>query len=541
MPTALPFRFAPVLIRVLSALPLLCALGACQRTQPTDELMADARRFRDQGDAKAAIIQLKNVVQQAPEDAPARLMLGQMYLESGDMLSAEKELRRARDLGATADAVLPPLGKALLAQGQYDNARAEARDESNANALALRGHALLGLNRLDEARAAFKAALQRQPDLADATLGLARAALAGNDAERAGELVAQATAQNPASVETLRMKADLERAGQQRDAARATYERIVELKPNDVQAHVDLANLDIEAGRFKEARERLARARKFQPNNLLIFYSQALLDFREGNNKGALEQLQQVLRAVPDHMPSLLLAGAVQLALGSNTQAERYLAPFLESNPGNAYATKLMATVALRNGKPDNALKLVQPLLKSSPDDVELLALAGEAQMRARRFTEAADLFKKASELKPDAPSLRMAHGLSRLGTGETARAIAELEHASAGDAGPGRAGVLLVLTHLRAKQFDQALAAVDGLIKAGDNPMLQNLLSRKMKRAYGLLGVWSDVPNIQWSETHGRMRLSGLLQVGYLATYCPVFRSSSARSMAASAAFIAA
>jgi len=461
---------------VLSALPLLLALGACHRPPPTDDLLADARRYRDKGDVRAAIIQLKNAVQQAPDLAEARLLLGQMYVESGDMLSAEKELRRALQAGAPRAVVLPTLGKALLAQGQYEGTLTETADATDAPALALRGQALLGLGRVDNARMAFNDALRKQPGMTEATLGLARVALAADNAAQAHQLTEQAVAASPDDVESLRLQGDMQRAANERDGARATYERILALKPNNVQARVDLANLDIEAGRFKEAREHIAKARKAQPNSLLIFYSQALLDFREGHYKTALEQLQQVLRAVPDHMPSVLLAGAVEVALGSDTQAERYLTQFLQSDPGNAYAVKLLATVALRNGKADDVLRLVQPLLKRTPDDVELLALAGEAEMRARRFTEAAAHFQKASSLKPEAAGLRLAHGVSRLGLGDNAAAIAELEQASQAAGNPGRAGVLLVLTQLREKQFDKALATVDEMIRKEDSAMLRNL-----------------------------------------------------------------
>ncbi len=464
-------------VLTLSALPLLLSLGACHRPQAADELMADARRYRDQGDAKAAIIQLKNAVQQQPDHAGARLLLGQMYIEGGDMLSAEKELRRARELGAVPETVLPALGKALLLQGQYERLLQEIPDDpANALALALRGHAMLGLDRTEDARALFRRALQRQPGLSEATLGLAKVALIANQPAQAKQLVDQAITQDPGSVEPLRLKGDLERARSESASARASYEKILAMKPNNVQARVDIANLDIQEGHFKEAREQIRLARKAQPNSLLIYYSQALLEFREGHHQAALDQLQQVLRAVPDHMPSVLLAGAVELALGSNTQAEQYLNRFLFANPGNPYATKLLATIALRNNNADEALKLVRPLLKDTPDDVELLALAGEAEMRGRHFDQAAGYFQKASELKPDAPELRLAHGVSRLGLGENPRAIAELEQASNGGPAAGRAGVLLVLTHLRGKEFDKALEAVDAMIRNGDNPMLQNL-----------------------------------------------------------------
>jgi putative PEP-CTERM system TPR-repeat lipoprotein len=326
----MPNRFCTTLSSLPLQLALACSLAtslaACSRTPPVDELVADARRYRDQNNPKAAIIQLKNAVQQQPDNPAARLMLGQLYLDTGDMASAEKELRRARDLGVAPGTVLPALGRALLLQGQYQRVLDELPAEAaTPEALAARGHALLGLNRPEDARVQFQRALDARPGLAEATLGLAKVALAANHTEQADQLADQAIAQHPDSVDSLRFKGDLQRAGNEREAARATYERILKIKPDNVQAHVDLANLDIEAGNFTKARDQIRQARKAQPNSLLIFYSQALLDFREGHYKTSLDQLQQVLRAVPDHMPSVLLAGAVELALGSNIQAERHL------------------------------------------------------------------------------------------------------------------------------------------------------------------------------------------------------------------------
>lgn len=477
-----PFPFSPTRrltqrLLTASALPLLLALGACSRPLSADDLIADARRYRDQGNPKAAIIQLKNVVQQQPEHTLARLMLGQMYLDTGDMPSAEKELRRARELGAQRELVLPALGKSLLLQGQFQRLLDDiADDQGNAEALALRGQALLGLARPEEARALFERALQLKPGFSDATLGLAKVALVGEKNEQATQLVDQAIAQNPDSVDSLRLKGDMQRAGNDAAQARKTYERILEVKPDNVQAHIDLANLAIEEERFDEARAQIKLARKAQPGNLLIFYSQSMLDFREKRYKAALEQVQQVLRAVPDHMPAVLLAGAISVALGTDTQAEQYLNRFLEADPGHVYATKLLATVALRNGKRQDALKLVQAALKSSPDDAELLALAGEAEMRAHNFKQSATYFEKASALMPKRSDLRLGHGLSRLYMGDSSKAITELEHAAQGGSGANRANTLLVLGHLRAKQFDKAMEAVDEMIAKGDSATLQNL-----------------------------------------------------------------
>ena len=84
------------------------------------QLIASARSYLAKNDTKAAVIQLKNALQQQPSSAEARFLLGQALLESGDPAGAEVELRRAMDLKYDAARVTPLLARALLRQGEFD-------------------------------------------------------------------------------------------------------------------------------------------------------------------------------------------------------------------------------------------------------------------------------------------------------------------------------------------------------------------------------------------------------------------------------------
>ncbi|WP_300759605.1 XrtA/PEP-CTERM system TPR-repeat protein PrsT, partial [Janthinobacterium sp.] len=403
-------RILPAMALCAILLPSL--LTACHGTQSSDSLLADAQQYRQKGEARAAIIQLKNVLQKDPENSQARLLLGDIYIETGEVLSAEKELRKARTLGAPAGQVMPLLGKAWLMQGQFDKVLSDLPDEtaqpqsSPQSILSLRGQALLSLGRQDEARALFTRMLQAQPGQTDALLGLARIAALDQQVPQAELLVAQVLKHQPANLEALRLQGDLLRLQGKRDAARQAYAQIIQFKPTNTQAHIDLANLDIEQARYKQASEQLAAARKTAPDNVGLLQTQALLDFRQGKNKAALEALQLVLKVAPEHMPAVLLAAAVQLALGSPQLAEGYLQRFLAVYPQHLYANKMMASIQLLRGNPDAAIDLLLPLLKTAPDDVELLSLAGEAHLRARRYDKASAYFEKASLLAPDTAKL---------------------------------------------------------------------------------------------------------------------------------------
>jgi putative PEP-CTERM system TPR-repeat lipoprotein len=460
---------------------LVSALPGCRRAPDSESLLMEAQQYRQSGETRAAIIQLKNALQKEPDNAKARALLGEVYLDSGDPLSAEKELRMARALGAKPAEIVPLLGKAMLMLGQAEQVLKEIKPDpaspDQPEIIALRAHAHLAAGDTEQARSLFEQILKKQPGFAEALLGLARIALAASQPDQAATLVEQALAKSPDHIDSLRLKGDLLRRQKNNDGAREAYTQILRLRPDHTRARIDLANMDIDAGQFPRARSEIEAARKNAPNSVLVIHAQALLDFREGMPKAALDSLQKLLSAAPNHMPSLLLMSAVQMALGSPEQAEHYVLSFLQANPKHAYASKILASLMIEKGKPDAALEIVKPLLKADPEDMELLTLAGEAQMRARRYGQAAEYFQKASDLSPKTASLHTALAVSRLGMGENDRAIAELEQASTLDARSAPAGIMLVMAHLRAKEFDKALAAVNAMLpQQSDNPLVHNL-----------------------------------------------------------------
>ena len=456
---------------------VLVVLVACQRLKPSEDMLASARSHQAAGEGRAAVIELKNLLQHDPGHGAARRMLGELYLDQGDPQSAEKELRRALGLGQARQQVLPALVKSLLYQGSWQGVLDELRDEPvRAAVLAWRGHALLGLGKAEEAALLYTQALHQEPGLADAHLGQARLALARNDQAAAMAAAEHAVAANPDNIEALRFKAELQRAHGELDAALFGYQAILHRQPNNMQAHADIAILQLQAGHAELAHQQLDAARKLQPNSLVVVYTQGLLDLMEGRPKAALQQAQMVLRSAPDHLPSLLLAATVELALGAPAQARPYLLRYRQARPDEAYALRLLALCALREQHPQESLALLEPLLAKGNQEIDTLALAGEAAMLNGQFEQAAHWFGQASALAPESGSLLAASGISLLGQGDTARAIEALQQAAHKDGTPARAGALLVMSHLRLRQFDQALREVRRMETQADNPAVQNL-----------------------------------------------------------------
>jgi putative PEP-CTERM system TPR-repeat lipoprotein len=465
---------------VVSGAIMFGGLAGCNRSQSAESLLSEAKQYQQKGDSKAALIQLKNASALNPDNAEARLRLGMLYNDLGDPLSAEKELRKAATLGASAGATLPALGQALLTQGKFQNVLDDtqaASSKGDAAILSLRGQAYLGLRESTKAKEAFDQALKAEPGQLDALLGLARYAQMDKNGAEALALTEQAVAKHPNDAEAWFFQGLLLKAQGQTEPALAAYDKTLALKPDHRTAHIEKAYIEIVSSKYDAAQADINAARKTTPDNILVFYSQALLDFTQGKFKSANDGLLKVLRVAPEHMPTILLAGATQLKLGSLPQAEQHLQKYLENAPTDVYARKLLATTMLQQHRPAAAAAVLAPLLKAPTQDPHLLALAGETNMQARDFTKASEYFQKASALAPDASALHGSLGLSKLGQGDSDGAVRELERAASLDTKSLPAGVALVRTELALKHYDKALAAAKALEEELPNdPLVHDL-----------------------------------------------------------------
>lgn len=467
---------------VLLAVALFAAGGCSNKTETSQKLTEEARTYHQKGDHKAAVIQLKNALQKNPENGEARYLLGLVYNDLDNWASAEKELRKALQLKMDKAKVLPALGKALLAQGQFqkilDEIQPAPETKGVAGALlALRGNALLALGRQDESKALFDETIKTDTGHAEAYLGMARLALTKHNIAEAVTQTDLALAKSPRNVDAWLMKGDLMRAQANKDQAQAAYRQALQLSPNSAAIHLRLAGLFLDNKQYDGARGEIAIVRKAEPKNLTALYLQALVDFRQEKYPAAQDTLQELLKISPNYPPSILLSGAVAYAMGNYELADKQLGDVLKQSPRNGYAIRLQAATQLKLNKPAQAVEILQPLLAAMPKDPNVLALAGEAYLQNKEYTKATELLEKAASVDPKNASVRTELALSRLASGNMGNALSELESASDLDATHYKADTILVLAHLSKKEYDKALGAISTLQKKQpDNPITYNL-----------------------------------------------------------------
>ncbi|MDH5552593.1 MAG: tetratricopeptide repeat protein, partial [Nitrosomonas sp.] len=251
--------------KTISLLTLIVVIAlsttACGKTKDTETLISEAKQYQKSGDNNAAIIQLKNALQQEPNNPEARFLIGVSYNDIGDVLSAEKELNRALDLGIDNEQVMPILGETLLKIGEFQQLLDKTKDfpdiNNSTNMLILRGNAQLALGMNEEAKELFERALTIDADLPEALIGLSRYSLTKNDIDTAMRFAVQASRKNPTNTDAWLFLGDLLRAQGKIDQALEAYNRVVKLDAKNTTALINLATIQITARDFEAAKSNL--------------------------------------------------------------------------------------------------------------------------------------------------------------------------------------------------------------------------------------------------------------------------------------------
>ena len=445
----------------LMALLLGTAAAGCAPDDATR--VARAEEHRTAGELQAAVIELKNVLQNDPVNVEARVLLARVSLQAGDAVSAAKEFERAVDLGADIAAFRTEYAAALLAVSDWERllkllegVNGTSPEESGRIAAA-RAEAFMGLERPDEARDAVAAAVAAAPELPEARLAQARLALAEGLLGESGRLL---DAMEPDLAEDSRyweLKARHSIRSADPDATVAAWQRAIEAAADEPAARSvwlqgNLVEAQLAAGDLEDARQSFAVLSASAPGSPVTQYLAGRIAFQEGNMEEALAKAQAVIAKQPSSAPALLLAGAAALKLGQHAQAESFLVNATKVDPDNAGARQLLAESRIGRGAPEQAMEALLPGLETGTGNTPLLGLLGRAGMLSGDNESAIAVYRRRLAEEPGDEQVRLFLAASLLAEGRNAEADEELAKSTSLDADQQLMGqYLTVVARLRA------------------------------------------------------------------------------------------
>lgn len=448
---------------------LLALITACGSGQEGGTTIDQAKAYLNQGDYRSAMLTLKNIIKDHPDDKTARLLLAKVYLPTGDGASAEKELKRAKRLGATENEYVVSLAKALLLQAKPDEALVltkplDGADASlNAEILSVKGDAYIAKNNIQKAKAAYQQALKYDASNKFALQGLIKLSVVQNDIDAAQKLVTKLLQLAPEDPSTWDMKGFVESAKQQHAESELSYQKAIDLLHEKQITRLGfslrsgLIQEQLKQGQYNKALDNINVLLKAQPKHPLPKYMRALIAYEQKDYDLADNYLRDVIHAVPNYLPGRLLMGSVQFALGNYEQARDNLQRVINEVPTHLQARKMLASVYFKLRNPEDALEVLSANKGEASDDAQLLSMMGKAALFSGDMNRGLALYKKAASAAPKEASIRTELASLYLNKGEYKSAIEELEQI--GGADKKQAKKMIIYAHIREQEYDKALA----------------------------------------------------------------------------------
>ena len=458
---------------------------ACTDTTPEQQVNS-ARDYLQKKDTKSAAIQIKNALQKNPDLNEARFVLGVILLSDGNPGAAEIEFRKAIALKYPSSFVVPELARAMLMMGQYKKVVDEfsmvklEKPAAEATLQSLLATAYGALGKPELAKSALNSALSADPTSVPARIERARQMALQRDVDASLRAIDEVIATEPGNSEAWKLKGDiLLYAANKEEDALAAYRKSIEVNPTFGLGHIAVLAVLMQQGKTEAAAKQLDKLKLIAANSPQTKYFEAWLAYQKKDYKLARDLLQQMMRFAPGSPQILQLAGAVELQLNSLAQAEIFLSRATQAAPELALARQLLITTYLRSGQSAKALAFLNAGAGKDDIDPRMFSLAGEVYLQNGDAKTAEEYFTKALKLDPDNFGKRTSLAVTHLARGQTVSALDELANIAVADTGTS-ADMALISAHLKRKEFDKALAAIDKLeAKQPANPAAVNLRGR--------------------------------------------------------------
>lgn len=425
-------RLLPIVLAVAAA----AAVTAC-----SEDPEAASRRYTASGDSyqqqrqfKEAIIEYRNALKAAPNDAAVRYKLGRSYQDAGDPVAAYAEFARAADLDPSNVDAQMRAGTLLLVAREFEAARTRAElalkaDPNHPPAHILLGNAMAGLNETASALRQIEQAINLDPAYAPAWTALGAVNFVGGRRGEAAKAFARAVDLAPKSIDARLALANFQWAKGETAEAEKTLLVALQLDQANESAHRALALLYVTTRRAAAAEPHFKALAGSTAGKL------ALADYYMGvgRNTDALTVLHEVEGSPEksDARAARLRTAAIHYGSGKKAEAHKILDALIHERPRNAEARTAKARMLLTDGAPPaDALAHAREAVKAAPDSSSSHYALGLAAVAARQNDEAERAFEEAARISPRAAAAQSQLARIRLARGDAAAAVSAAEAA---------------------------------------------------------------------------------------------------------------
>jgi tetratricopeptide (TPR) repeat protein len=403
------------------------------KAEPAARLMK-SELLLAQGAVDDALQHAQRAASIVPGWAEAHYAVGIIQLARGDVLEAERALKRARYHAQGPTLIDVQLAQVALYKGDVDTAVTIAQQLAGARPLpethALLSRALRARGDLARARQVVTDAQRKWPGVAALETELGFLNLAAGRSDDARAAFERALRAAPSSNEGRYGLVASRVAGGQFDAARSSLEDWRSAAPGDVQLAVLSARLDLAEGKTQTAEQTLQDAVRRTSGDPDAAEALADLYLATGNRAAALKYYEHVAARRGRPVGTLIAIGILKQeagdAKGARLSYERALA--LDSNA--TVAANNLAWLDAAEGQFARAVEVAERAAAGAPEAAQVLDTLGWMYHLAGKPNQAIRALMIARNKTPDNPLYHHHLGVAYRRAGRLAEARASLERA---------------------------------------------------------------------------------------------------------------
>jgi len=443
------------------ALVVAIGLSGCGKKSP-DEFMLEAQVFVEQGNNAAAVVSLKNAIQQAPRNADYRFQLGSVYLAQNNYESAEKELSRSLELGYAPSKVLPLLANALQRSGanvelsEIDIMNSEMTSDEKLEVGFRKLQSHIQLEQTLQAQQLLEELSSIDSDTVYKGLIKGYEQVLDQNFEAALDIAKAMYERAPANRDVLNFTARLYMINGNPEEAANIYESYIEVAPDDVESKFALASMLVEQRQPARAEKYIDELLSINANNPLLNQLKGVVRAADEDYKGAKLYSEKAISEGRSDPTLRLVAGLASYKLEEFEDAVEHLTFVASLLPDNHPGLRILAASQLQSNMGDDAVDVLSRVNNISSDDASLLSKAGYELMKSGNTEAAKSIIEQAEAVSETATDLTRL-GILKLSINDI-EGLVDLEKALEKAPESAETRGTLAGAYLRTKRYDKAL-----------------------------------------------------------------------------------
>ena len=249
------------------------------------------------------LAELTNEVKKHPDQPENLYLLAEAYLKAGDVENAKSTIAQLDQLGSANFRALTGIGVLLARFHLYDDAIQH-----------------------------FEHALQLNPNGDDVKFDLANAYFRKRAYSQALNIAQQVSADERKDDAYMALLGDIYAHMGNAEPAQKIFEDEIIRNPDDDQAYLSLALLNLRTGNIAEARQILLKGQKRIPGSGKLYWGLGLTAALQGNSKDAAEELERAVDLLPEWSGAYSILGVFYFETGQIGKARDVLNRFRNSS-----------------------------------------------------------------------------------------------------------------------------------------------------------------------------------------------------------------